>query len=72
MESLHFDFDCPQCHTTVHVPFFKDLEAKAIEDFDLLEISAQDELQGLRLWLSGVSLFGLIKFWFQRRLNEEG
>ena len=70
METLHFDFDCPKCHTTVHVPFFRDLEAKAVEDFDLLEVSAQARLSGLSLWLSSVSLFGLIKYWIKRNVSE--
>ena len=67
MDSLHFDFDCPQCHTNVHVPFFRDLEAKAIEDYDLLEISAQEKLRAMRHWVYNVSLSGLIIWWLKGR-----
>ena len=66
VDTLSFDVNCTQCHTTIHVPFFRELEARAIEEYDLLELDAQAKLSGLKLWLSSVSLFGLIRFWLKR------
>ena len=58
-----FKVECPQCRVTVNVPFIEELKAKAIGDYNLAEVSAQEELSGLRLWLYGVSLWGIIKWW---------
>ena len=60
------DVVCPQCQTKIHIPFFRDLEELAIEEYDLAETNAQEELGGLMSWLESVSLFGLIKFWLKR------
>ena len=66
MKSLSVKVECPNCNGTVNVPFFEKLEAKAVEDWDLAEISAQEELSGLRFWLATASLWELVKWWVRR------
>lgn len=63
MKMDNFDIECPGCHSNIHVPFFRELEAKAIEKADLLEISARDKLEGFH----HASLWELIKFWGRNR-----
>ncbi len=59
--------DCPNCSMGLNIPFFESLEAKAIEDYDMNETSAQSELDSLRMWLWRASLFDLLKYWLKRR-----
>ncbi len=61
-----FKVDCPNCHTIIRVPFVEKLKKKAIKEYDMMEVSAQEELFDLRFWLHSASLFELIKFWFRR------
>jgi len=61
-----FEIQCPNCKVNIHIPFVRELKAQAIEEADLAEITAREELLGLRLWLGNVSLWSLIKFWFKR------
>ncbi len=70
MKKLHIDITCPICHTTIHIPFLPALEAKALEDYDLAEQSAQEELSNLHLWLGSASLISLTGFWLQRRKKK--
>ena len=63
----NIDIVCPNCYTKIHMPFFRDVKAQAIERADLAEREARKELLELRFWLADVSLFGLIKFWLKRR-----
>jgi len=65
MDLLEMDITCPNCKMKIHVPFFRDLEAKAIEEFDLSEISAQDKYNGLKGWLDSASLWELVKYWWR-------
>ena len=62
-----FQIQCPNCKINIHVPFIRELEAKAIEEADLAEITAREELGCLNGWLNTASLWGLLKFWFTRR-----
>ena len=64
---LSVDVPCHECGAVTHVPVFRDLKAKAIEDWDLAEVSAQKRLSGIWVWLHDVSLFGLILWWFRGR-----
>jgi len=64
---LHFRIDCPACHTRINIPFVRKLERKAIEEFDLAEVTAQDNLLCLELWLHGASLITLLKYWLRRK-----
>ena len=66
-----FDVQCPKCQINIHIPFFRELEAKAIEEADLAEITAREEIGMLRGWLASVSLFGLFQFWLKRKEKEE-
>ena len=68
----HFDIACPKCEINIHVPFMRELEAKAIEEADLAEITARQEIGMLKGWLRSVSLFGLFKFWLKRKEKEDG
>jgi len=63
----NIDIDCPVCHSEIHVPFIRDLEAKAIEDFDLAEITAQEKYASLKKMLERASLWSLIRFWWRKR-----
>ena len=65
-----FQIRCPACGVNIHVPFMRELEAQALEEADLAEITARQELSGLRTWLRGVSIIGLFKFWLRRQNNE--
>ena len=59
--------DCPNCSTHINIPFFASLEAKAIEEYDMNETSAQSELANLEWWLRKASLFDLLKYWLKRK-----
>ena len=54
--------ECPECHQVIHVPFFRELEAQAVSDAYLLEITAKEKLDGFYR----ASLWDLIKFWWWR------
>ena len=69
MKQLNISIKCPWCGIEIKVPFFGDLKAQAIEDYDLAEISAQEELSSLHWWLRTTSLWGLIKWYFKRSLK---
>ena len=56
-----FDITCPHCHVLVKVPFLETLQVKALEDYDLAEMSAQEELFNWYSWWCSVSLWGLLK-----------
>lgn len=62
-----FSIDCPNCKAHIHIPFMRELKAKALEEADLAELTARDELSMLRGWLNSVSLLGLFKHWWYRR-----
>jgi len=67
MRMLHFDIDCPKCHTRIHVPFVEELKDKAVEDFNIAELSAQDKLLSLELCLQEASLITLLKYWLRNK-----
>lgn len=67
---MQFDISCPNCHTLVHIPFMRELKARAIKEFDLAEVYAQDKLSSLELWLETVSFWGLIKWWITRQCKK--
>ncbi len=54
----HFDIECPNCKLNIHVPFMRKLKAKAIEEADMMEITAREELAGLKERLRNASLMG--------------
>uniref|UniRef100_A0A6M3LXX5 Uncharacterized protein n=1 Tax=viral metagenome TaxID=1070528 RepID=A0A6M3LXX5_9ZZZZ len=56
-----YDITCPICKNLIHIPFWEKLEAKALEDYDLAEMSAQEELFTWYSWWCSVSLWGLLK-----------
>ena len=66
---LHTQITCPNCHIMVLIPFTRALEAKAADEYDMAEISAQDKLDALKEWLREVSLLALLKYWFWRYKN---
>ncbi len=66
MKILHFSVDCPNCGVKIKVPFLEDMKAQAIEEWDLAETSAQEELSSLRLWLASASLWALLRWWIRR------
>lgn len=59
---LQYTVECPSCHKDIHIPFMKALEAKAIEEFDMLERDAQEELSCFQK----ASLWQLLRFWWER------
>ena len=61
-----FSINCPKCKVNVHVPFVRELEARAIEEADLAEITARQQLDDVRYWLNSASLWELVKFWSKR------
>lgn len=67
---LKVDILCPECRTLIHVPFFRKLKAQAIEDFDMLELSALEKLESQTSWLRHASLWQLLQFWVKRRLHR--
>lgn len=66
MKHLAFEVKCFNCGMITKVPFLEDLKAIAIEEWDMAEQSAQEELLNLHHWLANISLWGLIKFWLKR------
>jgi len=64
MES--FNIHCPQCNINIAVPFWRELEVRALDEADLAETTARQELSDIKGWLHSVSLFGLLKFWRRR------
>lgn len=68
MES--YDIKCPNCHSTIHIPFMRELEAKAIAEADLAELTAREELSLMKSRLRNISLMGLLKFWLRRQKME--
>lgn len=60
---LNYDIECPKCKVIIHLPFMRLLEAKAVEDFDFLEMDAQTKWN----WISHASLWQLFKFWWVKR-----
>lgn len=64
---LSYDVTCPRCDSTIHLPFFGELEAKSVAEYDLLETEAQEELSMLRSWLGYASMWDLIKYRLARR-----
>ena len=69
MAMLETQITCPRCSVLIHVPFMSPLQAKAREDFDLVEISAQKELESLQEWLESASLFSLVRYWLKLRFE---
>ena len=57
--------DCPTCKTKVHIPFFRGLKAKSIEEADMAEESARSELADLRWWLSNATPWDLLCYWWK-------
>ena len=70
MIGLEYSIDCPSCGIKIHIPFVRALEAKALEDYDMAETSAQDKLFYLRLWLHDASLITLLKYWVKKELDK--
>ena len=67
MKILQEKTTCPNCEHTIGFPVIPPIRMKELEaEYDMLEISAQEKYDDLWLWLQGVSLFGLIKFWIDR------
>ena len=64
---LDFEVECPHCHINIHVPFWRRLEVRAIEKFEMNEVTAQQERDSMRLWFHNASLFKLIWFWLRRK-----
>ena len=64
------NIDCPNCHIKIHVPFWRELEVKALEEADLAEISAREELSHLRGWLANVNLWGFLRYRWERRIRR--
>lgn len=58
---LHYDIECPNCHSRIDIPFMKELEAKSIEDYDIAEKDAQTKV----LWFRGASWWQLLRFWWR-------
>lgn len=58
---------CPNCKMTVHVPFMRELQAKAIKRADMLEMSARQELEQTQYWLRHASLWTFFKVWWHNR-----
>jgi hypothetical protein len=60
--------DCPNCGSTVNLPWLPSLKHRKMEDdYDRAEIDAQEILNDLWNWLSHASLWSFIKFWFNRK-----
>ncbi|KKN01378.1 hypothetical protein LCGC14_1128270 [marine sediment metagenome] len=53
---LDFEVECPYCHINIHILFWRELEAKAIEKFDMNEVTAQQERDSMWLWFHNASL----------------
>ena len=69
MAELDIQIECPQCRNTIHVPFIAGLKAKALEEYDMAEVSAQTKLAEQTNWLRTISLWGIIKWWVNRRFR---
>lgn len=66
---LHkYEVKCSNCGMTTVLPVVPEIQAKAKEDFDLAEESAQEKYNDLYLWLRGASIWDLIRYW---RSKEE-
>ena len=63
----NFTVVCPNCHLAISEPFVRELEAQAIEEYDMAEISAQEALDDIQEWFTDASLWTLITFWFEKR-----
>jgi len=42
----HYDIVCPKCKATIHIPYYKNLEAKPLEEVEEDFINSLIELQG--------------------------
>ena len=67
MKFYKHNITCPNCAVTIIIPITPRIEAQAKENYDLAEVSAQEQYNSLCLWLYTASLWRLIKFWFGRR-----
>ena len=70
MTELDIHIQCPSCHKEIHLPYFAAFKAKALEEYDMAELSAQTELAEQTNWLRTISLWGILKWWFSRRLSR--
>ena len=59
----HVEVDCPSCGIRINIPFIRALQAKAIEEADVEETNAREELANLREWFQNVSFTGLVMAW---------
>ena len=55
------------CGNRINIPITPEIEARAKEDYNIAEESAQRELDRLWLWLYGVSWVGLLRFWLKKK-----
>ena len=67
MTLLQFDIKCPHCHFTIHIPFIRELEDKAIADYNLAEADSQTKLSDLKFWLNNAGILEMIKYWWEKR-----
>ena len=56
------------CGASITIPVIPEISVHELqEEYDMAEMSAQEELFNLRWWLASASLFTLLKAWFQRK-----
>jgi len=66
MNTMPYKVQCPKCGHTTIFPVLGEIRAKAQEDWDLAEQSAQERLTNLDIWFWEASLLDFIKLWFKK------
>lgn len=64
---------CPNCNHGIVLPWLPDIHGRKLQDdYDMCERDAQEILNDLWNWLFNVSLWGLLKFWWENKRNPRG